>query len=45
MANKKQSGKSIASVASKTLKSKTASKREKSLAASVLAQSRGKNKR
>lgn len=43
MANKKQSGQDTASLASKVLKSKTATKAAKSLAGSVLAQSRGKN--
>lgn len=42
MANKKQSSKKEASLASKTLRSSKASKTTKSLAGSVLSQSKGK---
>lgn len=44
MPNKKQSSKKEASLASKTLRNPKAGKTTKSLAASVLAQARGKKK-
>lgn len=45
MANKKQTSKKMASVASKVLRSKSSSKTAKSLAGSDLAQARGKKKK
>jgi len=45
MSNTKQTSKKVASLASQILRDPTSTKREKSVAASDLAQSRGKSKK
>jgi len=45
MANKKQTSPKVATLASKVLRSKKASKEEKTLAGADLAQARGKSKK